>query len=116
MVSVRMVPAIFYLSGPLRGRSLNPFSLNQIRRGAQFSNEDPFRLLLCGIPNETCSLIMLPLIGRTSASVFAGRASNRAQVLTPLFLQLRLSTSSRPLEGMPDLLSLVNVHGLAISG
>ena len=31
-------------------------------RGPQFSNENPFRLLLCGIPHEHRTLRVLPLI------------------------------------------------------
>jgi hypothetical protein len=53
-------PGDFHLSGWLRGRSLNAFSVRP--RGPQFSNEDPFRLLLCGIPHEHRTLIVLPLI------------------------------------------------------
>jgi hypothetical protein len=66
VVSVRMVLAIFHLSGSLRGRSLNAFSVGPAARSSRI--KIPFRFVLCGIPHEHCRLIVLPLISPNNRS------------------------------------------------
>jgi hypothetical protein len=56
ILNVAIFPFDWLASWPL------PQCLFGQTRGPQFSNENPFRLLLCGIPHEHCTLIVLPLI------------------------------------------------------
>ena len=61
MVSVRMVLSIFHLTGSLRGRSLNAFSVRPADRSSR--RKILSAISSCGILHEHCTLIMLPLIG-----------------------------------------------------